>query len=115
MAMDKQAKVRAEVKEFFKEVQAKMKVAFGKAWEFLYPFIKLFMSKAGLVLATSAITAVKAVAETMKEADGDAKRKAAFESIKNDMEAQGIAIGASCIYAAIEAAVQKIKADDTGN
>ena len=80
-------------------------------WEFLKPFIRIFLSEAGSALATAAMSAVATVAETLPDADGDAKRKAAFDLILNDLKAKGIEMTASMIYSAIEAAVQKRKED----
>jgi hypothetical protein len=87
----------------------KMKLFFSKVWDFLYPFVKVFLSQAGSVLASAAIAAVKIVAETHKDADGDTKRKAAFNLIKDDLAAKGITLASSFIFSAIEAAVQKLK------
>lgn len=67
---------------------------------------------AGQVLAKSALAAVKAVAENYGDADGDTKRKVAFDLIIGDLKNQGISMATSLVYAAIEIAVQKMKEDD---
>jgi ribosome-associated translation inhibitor RaiA len=94
----------------------RLKLVFSKIWDFLAPFVKVFLSSAGNILAASAITAVKTVAQTMGEADGAAKRKAAFTTIVTALKGQGITLGVqvttSMIYAAIEAAVQKLKTEE---
>jgi len=87
----------------------KTKIVFSNIWNFLGPFVKIFLSEAGQILAASAIKAVTAVATNMQSADGDEKRKAALNIIKADLIGQGIYLGTSMINAAIEAAVQKLK------
>jgi hypothetical protein len=100
---------------WWKSVKEKMAVVFSGIWDFLGPFVGVFLSKAGTALAQSAIQAVKVVAETAGQADGAEKREAAFGLIVNDLEKKGIEIGAdvtsSMINAAIEVAVQKIKVE----
>jgi hypothetical protein len=87
----------------------KTKIVFSQIWDFLAPFVKIFLSEAGQILAASAIKAVTSVAATMNDADGDTKRKAAFDLIKAELISQGVTLGTSMINAAIEAAVQKLK------
>ncbi len=88
-----------------------IKAVFKGVGGFLLPFVKMFVSASGPVLAAAAHSAVRAVEESAISG-GDAKRKEAFRRIENDLKRQGIAIGAdvtaSMINAAIEAAVQKI-------
>ena len=88
----------------------KMKVVFSNIWEFLAPFVKIFLSSAGQILATVAMQAVLDVQVSFSDADGDTKRKEAFERIKKELMARGIALASSVVYAAIEAAVAKLKA-----
>lgn len=57
-------------------------------WKFFSPLFKSFMSDAGKILAISALKTVKVVAETMGDADGEGKRKVAFELILDDLEQQ---------------------------
>lgn len=87
-------------------------IFFSRAWDFVRPMVLQFMSEAGQVLAKSALSAVTVVAQSYGSADGDVKRKAAFDLIAKDLQQQGITIGTSLIYSAIEAAVQKLKEID---
>lgn len=77
-------------------------------WEFVKPLLKVYLSQAGKVLAGAAIEAVQLVASTYGEADGDVKRKAAFDIIESRLKSQGLEIGTAFINAAIETAVVKI-------
>jgi hypothetical protein len=96
-------------------LKEKLKLVFSNIWDFIAPFVKIFLTSAGNILAASALTAVKAVAESMMGSDGDTKRKAAFDVIVRDLKSQGLTLGVqvttSMIYAAIEAAVQRVKAE----
>lgn len=91
----------------------KVKILFSSMWDFLGPFLRLFLSKMGPVLAASAMAAVKTVAGTMQGSSGAAKREAAYDIIVWDLKQQAITVGVdvttSAINAAIEAAVQKMK------
>ena len=87
----------------------KMKVVFSDIWDFLAPFVKIFLSGAGMILAEVAMKAVTEIALTMGDADGDTKRKEAFQRIQAELIAKGITLSVSVINAAIEAAVQKLK------
>jgi len=95
---------------------SRFKLFFSGLWSFLQPFIAIFLSKAGPLLASAALAAVKATADSMSGASGADKRDAAFKAIEADLMRQGVAIGAevtsSMINAAIEAAVQKVKRDN---
>lgn len=92
-----------------------IKLYLSTVWTFLRPFALMLMSRAGQALAAAALRAVTIVAETYGDADGESKRQAAFEMIVDDLRRRGVAIGtevtASMINAALETAVQKIKAD----
>lgn len=88
----------------------RLRFIMSQIWDFLRPFILQMMSQAGQVLAQSAMAAVAAVAVSMQEADGEAKRRQAFDLIQADLTKAGIQIAASTINAAIEAAVVKMKA-----
>lgn len=88
----------------------KLEFILSGIWSFIEPFVMIFLKSYGAVLAQAALQAVSTIEQTMGTADGDAKRKAAFESILKTLESEGIKIGASQINAAIEAAVQKLKA-----
>lgn len=87
----------------------KMKIVFSGIWDFLAPFVKIFLSSAGVILAEVAMKAVTEIALTMSDADGDAKRKEALKRIQAELIGRGIVLGVSVINAAIEAAVQKLK------
>jgi hypothetical protein len=87
----------------------KIKLLFSNIWTFLAPFIRIFLTQAGQALAEIAMREVTSIALSMEDADGGAKREAAYSRIKEDLVARGIELGASAIYSAIEAAVQKLK------
>ena len=87
----------------------KMKVVFSGIWDFLAPFVKIFLSSAGTILAEVAMKSITEIAMTMGDADGDAKRKEAFKRIQAELIGKGIVLSVSVINSAIEAAVQKIK------
>lgn len=87
----------------------RIKLFFSGIWDFLKPLIEIFLSEAGKLLAASAMQAVTTVAATMGEADGEAKRKAAFDMIVADLKKQGVTLGVSVINAGIETAVQKLE------
>jgi hypothetical protein len=93
----------------------KLKLLFSNIWSFISPFVKIFAQAAGPLLAASALTAVKTVSQYAIDNDED-KRRQAFKLIEQDLKTQGIAIGVtittSMINAAIEAAVQKLKAGE---
>jgi hypothetical protein len=93
----------------------KLKFIFSAISEFLWPFIKIFLSKFGPILATAALDAVKLVAENYSKDSSSDKQKTAHHLILQSLKSQGIAIGAditsSMINAAIEAAVQKLKSE----
>lgn len=104
-------KTLKEIKEFFSDAITKLKFAFSKVWDFLLPFVRQFMSEAGALLAETALEVVTALQTEMQGASGAEKRERAFALIQVKLTAKGIKIASSVIYAAIEAAVQKIKND----
>lgn len=87
----------------------KIKLFFSSVGDFLTPFIKIFLSSAGQLLAEVSLDVVKKVAVDPKCLDSAAKREAAFSQIKEQLSSKGIVLASSVIYAAIEAAVQRIK------
>ena len=93
-------------------LKEKIKILFSKIWDFIAPFVKIFLSSAGQILAASAMEAVKVVATYAMDNDEE-KRHTAFELIVKDLKTKGIELGVqisvSMINAAIEAAVQKLK------
>ncbi|WP_316347629.1 phage holin, LLH family [Desulfuromonas acetoxidans] len=92
---------------------SRFKLFFSSAWSFLKPFVSIFMSAAGPVLADAATKAVKATAQSLADGSGSDKRQAAYDLIVDDLKSQGVALGTtvttSMINAAIEAAVQGLK------
>ena len=94
----------------------RFKVIFTWVWAFIKPFVKQLMSKAGPILAQAALAAVKATAQNMTGATNAEKRDAAYGLIVSDLKTQGIAVGidvgTSMVNAAIELAVQKMKAGE---
>lgn len=93
----------------------KIKIIMSSIWEFVLPFLRQLMHQAGPVLAAAALSAVKVTASSLKDASGAEKRQAAFDAIVADLGKQGLQIGidvsTSMINAAIEVALQKIKAE----
>ncbi|MGD9687242.1 MAG: phage holin, LLH family [Desulfobacter sp.] len=87
----------------------KIKFILSQAWEFLAPFIRILLTKAGVLLAETAMTVVQEVETSLTASDGAAKRAAAFEMIQQELKGKGIELAANVIYMAIEAAVSKIK------
>lgn len=109
MAQRQTTVIRQKIHEYFDKAIAKLKVAGGEVWDFLYPFIQLFMSETGQAVAAAAMVAVTECAATMGEANGQEKRKAAYDKMVYILATKGILVGTSVIYAAIEAAVQNLK------
>lgn len=87
-----------------------VKLWLGKAYDFLKPSIALFLSQSGQILATAALRAVSAVAESAISGDRE-RRDAAFDLIVEDLKAQGVKAGASAINLAIETAVVRLKGE----
>lgn len=87
----------------------RIKFFMSEIWTFLQPFVKQLMTNSGKALATIALNVVKDIANTMGEADGEAKRAAAVKQIKHQLAEAGLAIATSTINAALEAAVLKLK------
>ena len=112
MAQRKTTVIKEKIHKYFDLTLAKLKLGLGEVWEFLLPFIQLFCSEMGQAVAAAAMVAVTECAATMGGADGQEKRKAAYDKMVADLAAKGITVGASVIYAAIEAAVQNIKAKE---
>ncbi len=110
MDVQKREKILNEIREFFLAAIIRLKFAFSKVWDFLLPFIKNFMSEAGALLAETALEIIAEIQNEMAGASSDEKRAEAFKRIEAKLKEKGIALGASVINAAIEAAVQKIKA-----
>jgi hypothetical protein len=93
----------------------KLKILSSSVWTFLLPFVRQMISKSGTILAAAALEAVKAVASNLTGATNNEKRDLAFNSIVRNLESQGIKVGVdvgtSLVYAAIETAVQAMKAE----
>lgn len=92
----------------------RFKLLLSSLWGFLQPFVAIFLSEIGPVLAHSATEAVKLAAANLANEPGAVKRGAAFDMIVADLRHQGIELGVqvstSMINAAIEAAVLGLKA-----
>jgi LL-H family phage holin len=84
-----------------------LKVIFGAIGTFLIPLIKRFLTDGAIALAEAATEVVTLLANTTMT--GDEKRKEAFRLIVERLKAKGIVLSSSLIYAAIEAAVAKLK------
>jgi len=88
-----------------------MKIMMSNIWNFVLPFLRQLMTKAGPILTAAAMEAVKVAVGK----NGAAKREDAYKRIVSDLEVQGIRVGtevgSSLIYAAIEVAVQATKAE----
>lgn len=93
---------------------AKIKLVLSKIWDFLEPFIKIFLSSTGQILAGVALDVVKQIAAdpSMLGSGNLDKRQAAFERIKAELLNRGLEASTSVINAAIEAAVQKLKEEE---
>lgn len=91
-----------------------IKLYSSSVWGFVRPFVRMFLSKAGPILAKAALAAVRAQVNSSKT--GSDKRDAAFNAIATELKQQGITIGVEVstymINAAIEAAVAKVKSGE---
>ena len=93
----------------------RLKLITSSLWGFLAPFVKIFLSAMGPALAKAALAAVMNTEKYYAGEPGATKRDEAYKMIVSDLTRQGIEIGAqvtgSMVNAAIEAAVQKLKAE----
>lgn len=93
----------------------RLKLVFSKIWDFIAPFVKIFLSSAGQILGSVALQVVRNIAQDTTLVTDSDKRSAAFDAIVVDLKGKGIELGlqvtTSMINAAIEAAVQKLKAE----
>jgi len=90
-----------------------IKAAMSAVADFLLPFVKIFLSSIGPVVAKAAMAAVTTTAESLKGATGAEKRDAAYKLIVGELKQQGVTVAESMINAAIEAAVQKLKSSSS--
>lgn len=94
----------------------RLKLVFSKIWDFIAPFVKIFLSSAGQILGSVALQVVRNIAQDTTLVTDSDKRSAAFDAIVVDLKGKGIELGlqvtTSMINAAIEAAVQKLKAEE---
>lgn len=90
-----------------------IKLAASSIGNFLLPFVKIFLSSLGPVVAKAAMAAVTTTAESLKGATGAEKRDAAYKLIVDELKQQGVTVAESMINAAIEAAVQKLKSSSS--
>jgi hypothetical protein len=97
---------------FFETIHEKFDALFGDVWDFLQPMFKLFMSQAGAMLGQIALGVVMDIAKdpSMVQSGGLAKRQAAFDKIAQELKDKGLIVAESMINAAIETAVQHVKA-----
>jgi hypothetical protein len=98
---------------FFDKISDTFTAIWSDVWDFLAPLIKIFMSEAGQILGQIALGVVMDIAKdpSMVQAGGLAKRQAAFDKIVLELKDKGLIVAESMINAAIEASVQKIKAE----
>jgi len=85
-----------------------IKAMMSNIGNFLLPFVKIFLSSVGPVLAKAATSAVNTCAESMLTANGDEKRTAAYNLIADELKQAGVTATANMINSAIEAAVAKL-------
>jgi hypothetical protein len=90
----------------------KFKLLMSSTMKFLLPMLRVLLSDTGAILMQAALKAVEEVQISMVDASGSDKRKAAFEKIVAELAVAGIKIEVSFIFAAIEAAVIKMKEKD---
>ena len=88
----------------------KVKIFFSQTWDFIYPFIKQFMSEEGTMILMMALNVCAEIQSTMGDADGEAKRSEALARLEAALMAQGFKIALSVLNSAIEMAVAKLKA-----
>jgi hypothetical protein len=92
----------------------RLKLITSSVWSFIAPFVRIFLSAVGPALAAAATKAVTAAAQYYAGDNGKTKRDAAYDMIVSDLRRQGVEIGkqvtTSMVNAAIEAAVQNLKA-----
>ena len=87
----------------------KLRFFFSGAYEFLKPFIKILMTKGGILLMIAAKETVAALATNMKDAKGTEKQKVAFDLISTRLKNEGVDMATAAINQAIEAAVLKLQ------
>ena len=87
----------------------KIKFFFSGAYDFLKPFIKILLTRGGVILMMAAKETVAALAENMKDAEGTEKQKVALNLISTRLKNEGIDMATAAINQAIEAAVLKLK------
>lgn len=92
-----------------------IKLFFTSVWTFIKPFVITLMTKSGTILASAALQAVNVTAQNCLGQSDTEKRDSAYKLIVEDLKKQGIEIGVeisvSMVNAAIELAVQNMKAN----
>jgi hypothetical protein len=83
-----------------------IKLFFSSIWTFLLPFLKVYLTEMGGIMANSAISAVK-YAATMNGASGSDKRKIAVTMVMSDLKSHGFEAAKNVIYGAVVAAYEK--------
>lgn len=84
-----------------------IKLYMSKIWAIIKPTVMAFLSKAGKEVLEMAMEIVTEL--SVSDLASEEKRKAAFEQIKDKLEAEGKVVGTSLINLAIELAVQRLK------
>jgi hypothetical protein len=84
-----------------------IKLYMSKIWTIIKPTVMAFLSQAGKQVLDIAMEIVTDLAKS--DLSSDDKRKAAFDAIKDKLEAEGKVVGNSLINLAIELAVQRLK------
>lgn len=91
----------------------RIKLIFSSIWDFIWPAVKVYLTKMGPYLADAAFRAVKYTAEYLTAEEGAAKREVAYGMIVEDLKRAGIEVGKQVlkhqVYGAIEIAVAKLK------
>jgi hypothetical protein len=80
-----------------------IKLYMSKIWTIIKPTVMAFLSQAGKQVLDIAMEIVTDLAKS--DLSSDDKRKAAFDAIKDKLEAEGKVVGNSLINLAIELAV----------
>lgn len=88
---------------------AKIKMLFGKLWDFIGPTVTVLSQTAVQEFLPIALDAVRATAQYVTDND-EVKRKAAYEKIEQAVKDKGKSLSTSVINLLIEMAVQKLKA-----
>lgn len=91
----------------------KIKLLFSNIWEFLAPFVMMFLKKSGQVLMGMAIEIVKTIAAdpSMLSKSGQEKRELAIKELKHRALSSGLTISTTVALNMIQAAFTKLFPD----